>query len=290
MSKIARVLLLVSSSSLAACVVAPGETEPTGGSEAAVASGDAFSFFVAVKRSSGFAVSRVNGGWMRCPAGHWSATCAVSAIDLSPSGLSSTDAASIVGELGTDPRRPALLFAGRIAGSTLQGVELWRAPEPRRLDGDVLHVSHAPMRALWVNAWDGVPVTGLRFQHAPPLESCALVDGAEACGPSFDRARAAAQSKVGLLAVGRVRHDGTAMVSQYFVKVVLGDKHTTTGFDYCNAEQTECENGACEDDPVLCHAHTGTGRGQLEALRFDSLSFRSWLLFTSQTMTLDYVK
>jgi len=165
-----------------------------------------------------------------------------------------------------------------------------RAPAARKLDGDVLHVSHAPMQAVLVNDYDHAPASSLTFARAPKLESCGLVDGEEVCAPSYEIAQKAAQSKVGLLVIGGMRRDGTVVASQYFVKVALGEKRTVNGFDYCKSGQTQCDDGSCQDDPVLCTAHTGTGRGQFEAIRFDSVMFRSWLLFTSQATTTDFTR
>lgn len=278
MKRFAHLLALTTLGTLAACVVPAGQDEPAPGVESeAMKQGQAFTFFTAARVFGGWVVTPMNGGAARF----------VRAIDLS--GTTIADASTLLRDVGPDPRRPVLAFVGRVQGDALQALEVWRAAEPRRLDGAVIHVSHTPQHALTVNQWTEATKGTVKLDLAgsPTLESC---DAEGVCAPSYDLPLVAARSKVGLVAVGRARWNGSFVATQWFTKVKVGDRHDPLGFGYCRSGQTECADGTCEDDPVLCHAHTGTGRGQIEAIRFDSSIFRSWLLVTNQTTTLDYVK
>lgn len=307
-SRLVRTLALAPVLSLAACAAdaSSDSTDSTGEAdgEGANASTEsqlasprsAYSFFVATKAWRGYALTRLNGLPMRCANGRYDDTCPLDAIDLSATGLSVSDAQSVLDDLGRDAHRSAVVLLGNVTigtattarSSTLRVQEIWRAPSARPIDGDVLHVSHATSQALWVNDWSGVRISSLAFAGAPKLESCALENGMSTCSQSYDRARVAAASATGLLAVGGVRRDGTLVASQYFLRVSIGDHHSTDGFAFCKAAQAACDSGSCFDDPVLCHAQTGTGRGQFQAVRFDVPIFRTWLLATSQTVASDY--
>jgi len=116
---LSRSLALVSVLSLTACAA---NSDPGALDEGANASTDsqlassqnAFSFFVATKAGRGFAVTRLNGGWMRCAGGWYGESCPVAGIELTTTGLSATDASSIVDGLGHDARRPTMIFVGRV--------------------------------------------------------------------------------------------------------------------------------------------------------------------------------
>lgn len=304
-SRFVRTLALAPVLSLAACAVG-SSPDPTGaadgeGANAALESQltspkSAYSFFVATKAGRGFALTRLNGVPMRCATGWYDETCPLGAIDLSATGLSASDARSVIDGLGRDARRSTLVLLGNVTtsggdaarSSTLHVQEIWRAPSARPIDGDVIHVSHATSQALWVNDWSGVRVSSLTFAGAPKTEWCALEDGVANCTQSYDQARLAAASATGLLAVGGVRRDGGVVASQYFLRVSIGDHHSSDGFAFCKATQAACDNGSCFDDPAMCHVQTGTGRGQFQAVRFDVPIFRTWLLATSQTVMSDY--
>jgi hypothetical protein len=307
-SRLVRTLALAPVLSLAACAASssPDVTGATDdeGSHAAIEAHlaspkSAYSFFVVAKAGRGFALTRLNGVPMRCATGGYDDTCPLAAIDLSATGLSTSDAQSVIDGLGHDPRRSTVILLGNVTtgtnasgdaarSSTLHVQEIWRAPSARPIDGDVIHVSHATSQALWVNDWSGVHVASLAFAGAPKVETCALENGVGTCTQSYDQARLAAASATGLLVVGGVRRDGSVVASQYFLRVSIGDHHSSDGSAFCKATQTACDSGSCFEDPVLCHVQTGTGRGQLQTVRFDVPLFRTWLLATSQTVTSDY--
>jgi hypothetical protein len=303
-TRFVRTLALAPFLSLAACAVSsspdPGAADgegPSAAIESQLASPKtAYSFFVATKAGRGFALTRLNGVPMRCATGWYDETCPLGAIDLSATGLSATDAQSVIDGLGRDARRSTLVLLGNVTTSvgdaahaaTLHVQEIWRAPSARPIDGDVIHVSHATSQAIWVNDWSSLRVSSLTFAGAPKTESCGLEDGVAHCAQSYDQARLAAASATGLLVVGGVRRDGSVVASQYFLRVSIGDHHSNDGFAFCKATQAACDSGSCFDDPALCHAQTGTGRGQFQAVRFDVPIFRTWLLATSQTVLSDY--
>lgn len=304
-SRFVRTLALAPVLSLAACAASSSFDAPAAsdeeGANAAIESQlaspkSAYSFFVATKTWRGFSLTRLNGVPMRCAGGWYDDTCPIGAIDLSATGLSPRDARSVIDDLGHDARRSRVILLGNVTvgagdaarSSTLHVEEIWRAPSARPIDGDVLHVSHETSQALWVNDWSGVRVSSLAFAGAPKIETCELEDGIAVCARSYEQARQAAASATGLLAIGGVRRDGSVVVSQYFLRVSIGDHHSDDGFAFCQATQTACDTGSCFEDPVLCHAQTGTGRGQLQTVRFDVPSFRTWLLATWQTVSSDY--
>jgi hypothetical protein len=247
----------------------------------------AFSYFAVAKAGRAYRVRRLNGGAMRCAGGYVSDACTVSAIDLSPSLLSNDDAKVVLSEIGSELWAPQLVFLGRVTVdrlrvATFSAYEVWRAPEPRWLLGDVLHVSHATSQALWVNDWSRAKVSGLTFTGAPRLESCKLVDGEYTCAASYDAALAAAKSTAGVLVVGDWWFDGRVRANQYFLKVDVGQQWSEDHFWFCAVGQKACDNGYCESDPILCDVNTGRGRGLIEPIRLNDPFFRSWLLSTAQ--------
>jgi hypothetical protein len=281
-----------------------GEREVVTTSEAALVGSDApadtserdYSFVIATRTWRGFEVSSLNGAPLPCGDGRAYArragdTCSVASIDLSPAEIGKDDAAALLREIGSDPRSATLVLVGKVTrteracGTTearFRAWEVWRAPEPVRLHGEWLHVSHEASQALRVNAWDVSRVRKIDFGRSPKMEYCRLVDGEETCDVSHEGVMKDAVAPAGLLVDGFRDGRGVVHVNQYFLKIIVGQARLPNGFWLCSAEQFACDDGDCVPAPEVCNAHTGHGRGLLTYARTFDAVVQPWLVLTTQ--------
>jgi hypothetical protein len=284
----------------AAGVDAPSEENTAGTSEALATEGIAgegivaetgeFTFFLASRAPGGFAVRALNGRRQRCADGRTSDTCFVTAIDLAPTLLGAKDAAAVLSEIDRNAQRATIAFVGRLGsrggrsgrGGFLTAWEVWRAPEPRYLLDNWLHVSHCAEQALLVNHWAESSVARIDFGWSPTMEHCHLVDGAQTCEQSHEGVMEDAEAPAGLLIDGWRDGRGVVRVNQYFLKVNVGQARLPNGFWYCRADQTACENGDCVPAPEVCDYNTGHGRGLLVYARTSAPVVQPWFVDTAQ--------
>lgn len=278
------------------CAVTPAEStsDPTADDPEAMVASSSLGFFSATRSAQGYRVHGINGAWMRCPKGPYATTCAVDAIDLSALVVSEADGTELLGEIGDDPAATSLLLVGRVTTqrrhSQLQVYEVWRSPKAAVVpDGGVLHVSHQSKQALLVNGWWQVRGTATDFSAAPSMTDCRAFgaggDGPD-CWESNRRAIDAASSTAGIVALGKSDRSGVLHVSQYFLKVSIGEARNGDGYSYCQKEQRAC-NLACIPLDKTCFEREGRGRGLLDTSFTRNQALSQWLLQTSQLSARD---
>ena len=256
----------------------------------------AYSFVVATRVSNGgYRVAALNGAPLTCAEGWLSNSCHVASIDLSPTKLGSADGDAILAQVGTDASRTTILFVGKLAltdpsrdlrrahrDSTLVAYEIWRAPEPRLVHGDWLHVSHGAKQALFVNWWETSSVASLDLTAAPTMTYCHIAKGEYVCEQSHDGVLEDAAAPAGLVIDGWQGRDGVVHVKQYFLKIDVGQAKLPNGYWYCRADQVMCDDGDCVGALPICTANTAHGRGLLTYTRSSEPVVQPWLVSTTQ--------
>lgn len=285
------------------CVAAPADSD-LGSSSAACstppvgAPGAAeYSYFVAYRTWRGVRIAQPNGVRTQCADGRFADSCEAT-LDLGHTLLSSADCDKVLAELGDDPRVATLLFVGKTElgrdgygrpAEKLSVSEVWRAPEPRFLTGNVYHVSHEAKRALLVGTWNESDVRALDFGHSPTMEDCDPdpVSGQTVCTQSHAGVLEDAEAPAGLVVYGERTGNGVVRIRQYFIKIDVGQVHLPNGYWYCRADQTACPNNAdCWDDAHQCTVEHGHGRGQIYG-RTGEPAIQPWLLGTTQLLAGD---
>jgi hypothetical protein len=254
-----------------------------------------YSFVIATRAHGraheGYRIESLNGAPLTCADGRRSAACDVATIDFTKAMLGADDASAILAQVGSDERRATIVLVGKVdraaascrrdSAATFMAWEVWRAPEPVRLRGNWLHVSHEATQALVVNRWTASTVEKLDFARSPTMDFCHVVKGEEVCGPSHEGVLQDAIAPAGLLvdgySDGRVVH-----VNQYFLKIIVGQARLPNGYWLCSAEQFACDDGDCVISANLCDVKTGHGRGLLVYGRTFDAVVQPWLVVTTQ--------
>jgi hypothetical protein len=281
-----------------ACTAAPTPSREGSAraSHAALTNGDddsgEYSFLVAATRPGGYRVTALNGAPVACEDGRLQGACNVTSIDLAPTALSADDAHAIRAQVGASASRATIIFVGKIApnpslrgrvhDARLVAYEVWRAPEPRALYGEWLHVSHAAEQALLVNWWEASSVSKLDLARSPTMSYCHVVAGKFVCEPSHDGVMQDAVAPAGLLVNGWQGADGVVHAGQYFLKVDVGQARLPNGYWYCRADQALCDDGDCVADKALCGVQTAHGRGLLTYMRTAEPVVQPWFVSTTQ--------
>jgi hypothetical protein len=247
-----------------------------------------YAFFIASRDPSGtgYDLAAVNGAPFECGRQTAATACYVSSIDLSVFDLASSDAKTILAQVGRDPTSPTLLFLGSVSGGALLAQEIWRAPAAVTLSGTVLQVSHAPAQALVVNSWAATSIGALDFTSASKSEYCVISDAGtgQACSQSYVPVDTDVVSSAGVILAGREGKDGTLHVQQYFLKISTGYDDNSDGYSYCAAGQQLCPDNKCYflDGGSCIGVHWG-GRGEISVyVRATAPTVQSWLLSTGQ--------
>ncbi len=283
------------------CVAAPVDSDlgsssaacstPPGGSAPGV---DDYAYFVAVRTWHGVRVAQPNGVRTQCADGRLADSCEAT-LDLAHINVSAADGEKILSQLGDDPRVATLLFVGKTElvrdaygrkAVKLSVSEVWRAPEPRVLSGNVYHVSHEAKRALLVGTWNESDVAKLDFGHSPTMEDCDPVGGETVCVQTHAGVLEDAEAPAGLVVYGERFGNGTLRIRQYFIKIDVGQAHLPNGYWYCSADQAQCDNGDCYLDNRQCHVEHGHGRGQIYG-RTGEPAIQPWFLGTTQLLAGD---
>lgn len=288
------------------CSAADGATGDRAGDEGAVAtSADAldigdvkegdYSFVIATRvrgrAHQGYRIASLNGAPLTCADGRRSASCDVATIDFTKAMLGADDASDILAQVGSDERRATIVLVGKVDRATsacsgdsaakFMAWEVWRAPEPVRLRGNWLHVSHEATQALLVNRWNVSTVEKIDFGRSPTMDFCHLVKGEEVCGPSHEGVLQDAIAPAGLLVDG-YRDGRVVHVNQYFLKIIVGQARLPNGYWLCSADQFACDDGDCVIAENLCDVKSGHGRGLLVYGRTLDAVVQPWLVVTTQ--------
>jgi hypothetical protein len=250
-----------------------------------------YSFVIATHARRGYRIASLNGAPLTCADGRRSSECDVATLDFTKAMLGADDASAILAQVGSDPRRATIVLVGKVdrsaaacrgdSAAKFMAWEIWRAPEPVRLRGSWLHVSHEATQALLVNRWDASTVDKIDFGRSPTMDFCHLVKGEELCGPSHDGVLQDAMAPAGLLVDG-YRDGRVVHVNQYFLKIIVGQARLPNGYWLCSADQFACDDGDCVISENLCDVKTGHGRGLLVYGRTLDAVVQPWLVVTTQ--------